>query len=75
MSGCRETSIQQTPSGRADIRIVRADESFPELRLGDRLRGTLYEEALQPIAPSTCVLAAFLDGSPTIVVSSYGKGK
>lgn len=75
VSGCREASIQQTPSARTDIRIVRGDESIPELQPGDRLRGALYEEALQPIAPSARVIATFPDGSPAIVVSSYGKGK
>lgn len=75
VSGCREASIQQTPSGRTDIRIIRGDESIPELKPGDRLRGALYEEALHPIAPSARVIATFPDGSPAIVVSSYGKGK
>jgi beta-galactosidase len=73
--GCREASAQQTASGKTDIEILTKDESTPRLEAGDKLRGVIYEEALESISPRARVIARFTDGSPAIVASSYGKGK
>ncbi len=73
--GCRERAVQQTASGKTDIQITNRDESVPLLQPGDRLRGMIYEEALEPISPNARVVARFSDGQPAIVASSYGKGK
>ncbi|HXG64825.1 MAG TPA: beta-galactosidase [Blastocatellia bacterium] len=73
--GCRERAVQQTPGGKTDMEIVASDASIPFLQPGDRLRGALYEETLEPISENARVLAKFADGSPAMVVSTYGKGK
>jgi beta-galactosidase len=75
VTGCREAAVQQTVSGKTEIEIVTRDESIPHLQPGDRLRGSLYEEALEPASPRARVIAKFADGSPAIVVSTYGRGK
>lgn len=75
VTGCREAAVQQTPSGKTEIQIVIRDESIPRLQSGDRLRASIYEEALEPISKNARVVGKFGDGSPAIVVSSYGKGK
>ncbi len=61
--GCRETAVQQTASGKADV----------ILDSGERFKGVLYQETLQP--SSARVLAHFADGSPAIVTSEFGKGR
>jgi beta-galactosidase len=73
--GCREVAIQQTVSGKADMTIVSDDESIPLLQTGEKLRGSLYEEALAPLSARARVIAKFGDGSPAIIASGYGRGK
>ncbi len=75
VTGCREASAQQTASGKTEMQIVARDESIPYLQPGDRLRGSTYQEVLEPISPKARVIAKFANGSPAIVASSYGKGK
>jgi beta-galactosidase len=75
VTGCREKSVQQTASGKTEMNIVEHDESIPRLQPGDRLRGSLYEEVLEPISSSARVIAKFADGSPSVVVSTFGAGK
>jgi beta-galactosidase len=75
VTGCRETAIQRTASGRTTLEILKADSSVPELQPGDQLEGTSYEETLEPISSSGRVIARFSSGSPAMVASTYGKGK
>jgi beta-galactosidase len=60
--GCRETSVQQTASGKSEITVGAA-----------KIRGALYEEVLTPSTGK--VIGTFADGSPAIVDSRFGKGK
>jgi beta-galactosidase len=60
--GCRETSVQQTVTGKTEITTS-----------SGKIRGALYEEVLTPTTGR--VLGTFSDGSPAIVESSFGKGK
>ena len=60
--GCRETSVQQTVSGKTEITTA-----------GGKIRGSLYEEVLS--TTQSKILGTFADGSPAIVESSFGKGK
>ena len=62
--GCRETAVQQTPTGKTEI----------TLEDGTKIRGALYEEVLEP-SSSARVVGRFADGSPAIVESRHGKGK
>lgn len=70
--GCRETAVQSTPSGKVEI-AMSAD--FGALKSGDKLRGALFEETLEPIAPNARVIGKFPDGSPALIASEFGKGK
>jgi beta-galactosidase len=74
--GCRETAVQMTASGKAEI----------VLENGDRFKGTLYQETLDPHPgplpageggrrPGEGTIAHFADGSGAIVSSTFGKGK
>jgi beta-galactosidase len=58
--GCRETAVQMTSTGKAEV----------VLDNGDRFKGVLYQETLdgRPIA-------RFTDGSSAIVTSTFGKGR
>jgi beta-galactosidase len=60
--GCRETSVQQTVSGKTEIKTA-----------SGKIRGALYEEVLTP--SNGRIIGTFGDGSPAIVESSFGKGK
>ncbi len=75
VAGCQEEAVQQTTSGKAEMEIVRTDESIPHLRPGDQIKGAIFEEVLKPTSPSTRVIAKFRSGSPAIVAANYGKGK
>jgi beta-galactosidase len=75
VTGCREAAVQQTAGGKVDMDIAARDESLPQLQPGERLRGSLYQESLEPISPHARVVARFADGSAAMVASSYGKGK
>jgi beta-galactosidase GanA len=75
VTGCREASVQKTASGKTLLEIVATDPSIPELRVGDQLEGSLYEESLEPGTPAARVIAKFPNGAPAMVVSSFGKGK
>lgn len=70
--GCRETAVQSTPSGKIEI-AMSAD--FGSLKSGDKVRGALFEETLEPIAPNARVIGRFPDGSPAVIASQFGKGK
>lgn len=70
--GCREATVQQTPSGKTELQLT-AD--FAGLKAGDKIRGHLYEESLEVLSPSTRVMARFADSSPAMVASEFGKGK
>jgi beta-galactosidase len=59
VTGCRETALQQTAGGKTEMEITTRDESVPLLRPGDRLRGSLFEEALEPISPRARVIAVY----------------
>lgn len=59
---CRETSVQQTPTGKTSITTA-----------GGTIRGALYEEVLS--TTNGKVIGTFSDGAPAIVESSFGKGK
>jgi len=69
---CKERLIREQE--KTEIRIIKASISTPLLSLGDRLTGMVYEEALDAL-PGGEVIAEFPDGSPAIVVGSYGRGK
>ncbi|HEY8181898.1 MAG TPA: beta-galactosidase trimerization domain-containing protein, partial [Thermoanaerobaculia bacterium] len=58
--GCRETAVQMTSTGKAEV----------VLDNGDRFKGVLYQETLDghPIAH-------FADGGSAIVTSTFGKGR
>ena len=60
---CRETSVQQTVSGKTEITTANG-----------KIRGALYEEVLTPAASGKLV-GTFADGSPAIVESSFGNGR
>ena len=60
--GCRETSVQQTVTGKTEITTAEG-----------KIRGALYEEVLTPT--NGRIVGTFADGSPAIVESSFGKGK
>ncbi len=68
MCGCREAAVQQTPTGKAEVRL-------PD---GAHFDGRLYEETLSVAAgasPAARVIAHFADGGPAIVTRDYGKGR
>lgn len=69
---CRETSIQQSPTGKTEMTLAM---DFAGVKSGEKVRGTLYEEALHPLSDAATVIARFPDGSPAIVASTFGKGK
>jgi beta-galactosidase len=73
--GCRETSVQQTASGKTEIEIVVRDDSVPFLPVGAKVRGAVYEEVLQPISGNARVIGEFPGGGPAIVASVYGRGR
>jgi len=75
VTGCRESAVQQTPSGKTVMEISTRDESIPLLQPGDHLKGAIYEEELEPLSPKARVIARFASGAPAIIASSYGKGK
>ena len=58
--GCRETAVQMTSTGKAEV----------VLDNGDRFKGVLYQETLDGHA-----IAHFADGSAAIVMSTFGKGR
>jgi beta-galactosidase len=70
--GCRETAVQQTPTGKTDMHLT-AD--FAGLKAGEKIKGALFEETLTPQRPSTRVIATFADGRPAVVESRFGKGR
>jgi beta-galactosidase len=71
--GCRETAVRTGAKGRASL--TWATEDLPGIHKGDSLAGRWYEESLAPLSPQARVAAAFSDGAPAAVLSSYGKGK
>jgi beta-galactosidase len=75
ITGCRETSVQQTASGKAEMEIVSQDQSIPRLKPGDRLSGGILAEVLEPSSPKARVIARFADGTPAMIASVHGKGK
>lgn len=70
--GCRETAVQQTPTGKTDLKL---SADFAGLKAGETIKGALYEETLSPLSPATRVLATFPGGSPAIVTSTFGQGR
>jgi len=58
--GCRETAVQMTASGKAEVVL---DD-------GTRFNGLLYEESLSGHA-----IAHFADGAPAIVTGEFGNGR
>lgn len=70
--GCREATIQQTPSGKTEMQLT-AD--FAGLKSGDKIKGHLYEESIETLSPTSRVIARFADNSAAIVASEFGKGK
>ncbi len=75
VTGCRETAIQRTASGRTTLEILSADSSIPGLEPGDKLEGGGYEETLEPISSAARVIARFPGGAPAVIASSFGRGK
>src|SRR5437667_2118134 len=63
---CRETSVQQTPTGKTEITTS-----------SGKIHGSLYEEVLSGAPPPSAakIVGTFADGSPAIVESSFGRGK
>jgi hypothetical protein len=62
--GCREDSVQMTPTGKAEV----------SLSDGEKFKGFVYQESLG-VAPGAKAIASFADGSPAIVTSEFGKGR
>jgi beta-galactosidase len=73
--GCRETDVQQAATGKTELIVGDADPSLPLLAAGDRLKGFVYEETLEPIGKNARVVASFADGRPGIIASTFGKGR
>ena len=69
---CREASVPQSPSGKTEMTLATA---FAGLASGDKVRGALYEEALEPLSDRASVVARFADGSAAMISSTFGKGK
>ncbi|HEX6462937.1 MAG TPA: beta-galactosidase, partial [Vicinamibacterales bacterium] len=61
--GVRESELRSPES------VVMTDAA------GDRIPGLMFEEHLKPIRENVQVLARFLDGSPAMTASPYGRGR
>jgi beta-galactosidase len=69
---CRETAIQQSATGKTEMSLAM---DFAGLTSGAKIRGTLYQETLEPLSAAGTVVARFADGTPGMVSSTFGKGK
>jgi beta-galactosidase len=69
---CRETAIQQSATGKTEMSLAM---EFAGLTSGAKIRGTLYQETLEPLSAAGTVVARFADGTPGMVSSTFGKGK
>ena len=73
--GCREKGAQGVEEGvPVPIRITQGHPAIPLLKPGDVVTGARFKEALEPLALTADVVGEFEDGSPAIVVNSYGDG-
>jgi beta-galactosidase len=73
--GCREKGVQGVEEGvPVPIRITQAHPAIPLLKPGDMVIGARFKEVLEPLALTSEVVGEFDNGSPAIVVNSYGEG-
>jgi beta-galactosidase len=68
----RETVV--TPVRQTTLAIQRKHASVPQLLEGAKLPGSVYQEAVEPLAGAQ-VIATFPDGTAAMVAASHGKGK
>lgn len=71
--GCRERWIRRREKPKLIVKPV--GEVMPSLSGKMEISGLVYEEALEPLKDSAKILAHFEDGSPAMIINSYGKGK
>lgn len=72
--GCREAAT--TPIDRQSrITIKDAHAALPFLKAGETLDALFFEESLNVISDRAQTLAAFADGKPAMVYSTFGRGQ
>ncbi|GAI16242.1 unnamed protein product [marine sediment metagenome] len=71
--GCRERWIRERQKPKLIVELV--GEVMPSLSRKMEVSGLVYEEALEPLGDSAKILAHFEDGSPAMIINSYGEGK
>ena len=71
--GCREKWIRERQKPKLCVESVQ--ELMPSLAEKMEISGSVYEEALEPLKDTAKILAHFEDGSPAMIINSYGKGK
>jgi len=71
--GCREKWIRERK--KPILRVESLLELIPSLAEKMEISGSVYEEALEPLKDTVKILARFEDGSPAMIINSYGKGK
>ena len=73
--GCREKGAQTVDEGvQVKIRIVKEHKAIPLLKKDDILIGAYFRETMELLSPAAEVIGVFEDGTPAIVVNSFGKG-
>ncbi|MDH5685318.1 MAG: beta-galactosidase [Hadesarchaea archaeon] len=71
--GCREKWMRRREKPKLIVKSV--GEVMPSLSGKMEVSGLVYEEALEPSKDSAKIMAHFEDGSPAMIINSYGKGK
>jgi beta-galactosidase len=71
--GARERAVESAPKDRTTL--VWTTSALPGLAPGTRLTGRMYRETLEPTSPAARVVAAFENGAPAAVMSTYGRGR
>ncbi len=71
--GCKERWIRERQ--KPNLLVESPQEFAPSLAGKMKISGSLYEEALEPSKDTAKILARFEDGSPAMIINSYGKGK
>jgi len=71
--GCKERWIRERRNPK--LLVESGQEIVPSLSGKMEISGIVYEEALEPLKDTTKILAHFEDGSPAMILNSYGEGK
>ncbi len=71
--GAREVSV--TPAAKHTLTVAAQDAALPRLNIGAAMQGAVYQEALEPLSPSSRVIAKFADGSPAMIAAKHGRGQ